>query len=130
MAKQCRAPFFCKLAGGRLISWRIFQFHLVLTNKKQHPFGPWLNNIGMLLENWSNTIDVLRVNLSNNEKLQNTCYTVLIIYKSYATYFPSGARGKRWLHHCWSITVGIYLVFNTDLQKSAISHCSAPFHLH
>jgi hypothetical protein len=40
---------------------------------------------------------------------QNTQHAVLIIYKSYANCFPSGARGTQWLSDCLSITIGVYL---------------------
>jgi hypothetical protein len=41
----------------------------------------------------------------------------LIIYKSYATCFPSGARETQWLSHHWSITIGVYLVWFTCTEK-------------
>jgi hypothetical protein len=54
------------------------------------------NIIGVFLVNLSNPVGLLLVNLSN---LQITHHAVLITYKSYATCFPSGARGTLWLSH-------------------------------
>jgi hypothetical protein len=44
------------------------------------------------------------------KKLQNTCHSDLIIYKSYATYVLSGTRGKLRLYHDLSIAIGVDLV--------------------
>jgi hypothetical protein len=55
--------------------------------------------------------------------LQNTHQAVLIIYKSYATCFSSGARGKQWLSLHWSITIGIYSMLqkkNARVKKTPI----------
>jgi hypothetical protein len=64
------------------------------------------NTIGLLLENPSN--------------LQNTLHADFIIYKSYATCFPSGARGMWWLSHHWSITIGVCLLLN---YRKTASRC-------
>jgi hypothetical protein len=44
------------------------------------------------------------------KNLQNTRRSDLIIYKSYATYVLSGARGKWRLSHNLSIAIGVDLV--------------------
>jgi hypothetical protein len=44
------------------------------------------------------------------KNLQNTRYSDFIIYKSYATYVLSGARGKWGLSHYLSTTIGVDLV--------------------
>jgi hypothetical protein len=99
VAKQCKAAFFCKSSRGTLVSWRIFQFRLDLTDTTLIPFGQWQNTIGMFLVNLANPIGMLLVNLSAYENFAKSMSRCLIIYKSYATCFPSGARETQWLSH-------------------------------
>jgi hypothetical protein len=62
--------------------------------------------IGILLVNLSNTIGViLKICTKKNMR-----YAVLVIYKSYATCFLSGARGMWRFSHHLSITFSRYLV--------------------
>jgi hypothetical protein len=62
------------------------------------------------------------VNLQNIKHYWRTHHDVLIIYKSYTTRFPSGARGMGWLSHHINYKCHI---FCADFQKSAASHCLA-----